>query len=98
MYLAIFATVFMFISDVDSADAYVSLFLPLFIIIRSARHFPKYASLRYFGDLARPEILDPMVQEAWVKYRNGKRRIDLNNEEDVKAIRKMYLLVVDESD
>lgn len=93
-----FATVFVFISDVDSADAYVSLFLPLFIIIRSGRHFPKYASLRYFGDLARPDILHPMVEDAWVKYRSGKRRIDINNKEDMHAIRKMYLLVVDEKE
>ncbi|GMI08942.1 hypothetical protein TrVE_jg11412 [Triparma verrucosa] len=96
LFLSTYVTVFAFLSTADATYTYFSLILPLVAILAAGQAFPKYASVRYFGDLSRPEILDPLVEEAWEKYRNGERRIQIDNPAEVEAIRSMYELVCGE--
>ena len=96
LFISTYFTVFAFLGDQDLFEVYLSLLLPLVCIFASGQAFPKYASVRYFGDLARPEILEPLVDDAWAKYREGERRINLENQTELDAIRSMYELVCNE--
>ena len=73
------------------------LFVAPFVLIKQVggQGFPKYAALRFFGSLAREELLEPLVEDARKRWAAGERRADLDDERVVTAIRDMYEMVLD---
>jgi len=90
--ISLFITVFMFVDNATTLFWY-SVFPLLITLRRFGFQSPKYASLRYFGSLAPPEILEPLVADAWERYARGERRINLENSEN-ELIKEMYRMVL----
>ena len=90
--ISLFITVFMFVENSNNVF-WTTLFPLLMTLSRFGFQSPKFSCLRYFGPLAPPEILDPLVAEAREKYAAGVRRINIASG-DHEIIRKMYLIVL----
>ncbi len=96
LFIALSLTVLMFVDGFWSTS-YQFVLLPILLLrVLGGRSFPKYASIRFFGNLTEEDIFRDLLDDAWSRYREGKRRIDIA--EDTEAIEDMYRMVLGEDE
>jgi hypothetical protein len=99
-FLSLYTLVLSHVSFSLYSSFFYLLFIAPFILINriGGQGFPKYCCLRFFGPLAREELLEPLVEDARRRYEQGERRADMRDERVVLAIKQMYELVLEIDD